>query len=158
MGFFGLFENDENKRYKKIYNSVNSNPNYLPYFEALILFAEGSLMMPRMIHNDLLSNEYKKQVSFAYFGGAADMVTQNLNLNDSEAYAFISVYILITFYDGNYKELEQVMNSFVSLTQDKKILDIMNQGAMDFSEMISENNNNNATTFFMRFGKLLDKN
>lgn len=90
----------------------------------------------------------------AFFGGASDYVSQQMNLNDDEAIPFITFFLVLTIYDGNYKKMGEVGNEFMNMACDNKYIDLMMQGAQTYQDIFKEDVDRTEISF--RLKKILE--
>jgi hypothetical protein len=156
MGLFDLF-NSEYRANKKIYNHINQlpahNEKYKKAFTSLNAFAMSQLMLPQMSDHQLFRNQTKIKKMIAFFGGASDYVSQIMGLSDDEAIPFITFFLVLTIYDGNYKKMGEVMDVFLRMPHDSKYSELMTAGATAYQDMFKENAD--STEISLRLKKIL---
>ncbi|MGM0519626.1 MAG: hypothetical protein ACQERD_08275 [Campylobacterota bacterium] len=134
---------------KELINSVNKNAKYTNELESIILFAEIQLLS---INKNLFSENDKFKIIVAFFGGVADYMSQNLNLNDKNAITFIT-YCLAVIFDFKENRYEELANLYLSIANQDKYMQIQIYGVQAYQDIFKDDADN--TEIGMRLYKLL---
>lgn len=147
-------EKTENTSFKKTYDYINHHEPYFKPLKSLNSFAFAQLFMPKQLDNNLMKDKRKIEIMVSYFGGVAGYVSDNMNIDYKEALHFITYYLVLNLFDGDYKKFEETANLFVSNSTNPKFIEIEVKGVQAYQDMFEENAD--SVEIGMRLKKLLE--